>query len=84
MEVIPWSELLRVANADMEEQHGTLENARELLRASFASMSTSFVFSAYQAFLRRNDGIVAARRAFSEYIANIKQSERAVDGGVSP
>lgn len=83
LEVIPGSEMLRVADADLEEQYGTLENAKELLRTAFAAMPSSFIFTAYQAFLRRNEGVAAARRAFSEYIASCKQNQRALDVGVS-
>ena len=82
MEVLPGSETLRVANADMEEQHGTLDNAKEILKTAFASLPSSFIFAAYQAFLRRNEGVAAARRAFSEYIASTKQNDRLPEGGV--
>ena len=82
MEVLPGSEMLRVANADLEEEYGALENAKELLRTAFAAAPASFIFAAYQSFLRRNEGVAAARRAFCEYVASCKQHERSLDGGV--
>jgi hypothetical protein len=82
IDIVPSSELLRVAAAEIEEQFGTLENSRELLRNAVAVVPSTLVFTSYQKFLRRNDGTAAARKAFSDYCSATKRGERTFDGGV--
>jgi hypothetical protein len=83
IEVVPSSALLRIAFAEMEEQFGTLDTARDVLDASFQAVPSALMFSAYQRFLRRNDGVNAARRIFSEYIVAIRKTDQLIDSGVS-
>jgi hypothetical protein len=60
---------LRVALAELEEECGDLEAAKETLRAAFAAMPSGFTFSVLQRFVRRTEGIVAARKCFSDTIS---------------
>jgi hypothetical protein len=69
IEVIPESALLRVTLAELEEMHGGmkgLDTAREVLKFAFESIPCPFTFAAFQRFVRRVDGITAARKLFSE------------------
>ena len=84
IEVLPTSELLRVSLADTEEQWNSPDAAREVLKTGFQALGTPFMFCAYQKFLRRSDGIVAARRAFTEYLALAMKTDRSIDPGVPP
>lgn len=79
VEVLPASELVRIALADAEEERGCAEGAREVLRAALRALPSGLMFAAYQRFLRRVDGVVAARRLFSECLAQGREQERPLD-----
>lgn len=83
VEVLPSSELVRIAYADMEEEYGSVEGARDVLRSALVSIPTGLMFAAYQKFLRRVDGVAAARRLFSECLALGKKQDRPCDSAVS-
>jgi tetratricopeptide (TPR) repeat protein len=57
---------LRVALAELEEESGDLEAAKDTLRTAFNAMPSGFTFSVLQRLVRRTEGIVAARRCFSD------------------
>jgi tetratricopeptide (TPR) repeat protein len=68
--VLPKGELLRVAQADLEEARGHLKEARELWGSYLEAFSSStFAHTLYQRFVRRTEGKNAARKAFSNTLA---------------
>jgi hypothetical protein len=64
--IIPKASFLRIALAELEEQQGNFDAAREVLRSAFQSLPSGFTFSVLQRFIRRRDGMHAARKCFSE------------------
>lgn len=57
---------LRIALAELEEEGGDVDAAKDTLRAAFAAMPSGFTFSVMQRLVRRTEGIVAARKCFSD------------------
>lgn len=55
---------------------GKLEAAKEVLRVTFEQNPCGFTFSLLQKFIRRNLGITAARRLFSETQAMRKSNPK--------
>lgn len=66
IDLIPNVSFLRIALAELEEVHGGADAARDLLRTSFEKLPSALTFSVYQRFIRRTDGMNAARKLFSE------------------
>ncbi|CAM9217457.1 unnamed protein product, partial [Hapterophycus canaliculatus] len=64
VEVIPGSDLLRVAQADLEERRGRIEEADGLWKAFLKDRRSTTGHVMYLRFVRRNMGKEAARRAF--------------------
>jgi hypothetical protein len=52
--------------AELEEQFGNMDAAKEVLREMFEKFHDGFSFTLYQRFVHRTVGIDAARRLFSE------------------
>lgn len=69
IETIPASALLRVSFSEIEEQHGSIDNARKILNVAFDHMPNGFVFAVRQRFIRRRDGLVAGRKCFSDTLS---------------
>ena len=66
IDVIPDVIALRIALAELEECNGNKDAAKLTLRQAFERIPTAFTFAAYQRFVRRCEGISAARKVFSE------------------
>jgi len=64
--VLPGVALLRVAYSEFEEQWGSPDTARKILDEAFAQLPCGLLFAVKQRFIRRRDGIVAARQFFSD------------------
>jgi len=64
--ILPYCALLRVAWAELEEEHGNVEIARDILKQCYESVPGALSFSALQRFVRKKDGKSAARKCFSE------------------
>ncbi|CBN77606.1 conserved unknown protein [Ectocarpus siliculosus] len=64
VEVIPGSDLLRVAQADLEERRGRIEEADAAWKAFLKDRRSTTGHVMYLRFVRRNMGKEAARRAF--------------------
>lgn len=78
IETIPDVVLLRVALAELEECHGGangVDAAREVLRTAFEAQPSVQSFSVYQRFVRRKDGVTAARKLFSETLPLRKEGK---------
>jgi hypothetical protein len=58
--------LLRLAYAELEEKLGNLDLANDILRGCFQAIPAGFTFSVLQRFVRRREGVTAARKLFSE------------------
>lgn len=58
--------LLRLALAELEERNGHVAVAEQALLECFERIPSGFTFSVYQLFLRRQKGVAAARKAFSD------------------
>ncbi len=69
IEEIPHSVLLRLASAELEETEGSPTAARRLYERAFRDLPGATTFSAYQRYLRRTMGMLAARRLFTEAVA---------------
>ena len=65
IEIIPDVVALRLALAELEEGEGSREASRNILRAAFEKIPCAFTFSALQRFVRRTEGMSAARKLFS-------------------
>ncbi|CAM9511968.1 unnamed protein product, partial [Discosporangium mesarthrocarpum] len=65
VQVIPGSDLLRIAQADMEERRGLIEAADSLWKLFLRERNSTTGYIMYQRFVRRNMGKEAARRVFS-------------------
>ena len=66
IQFIPSSAFLRTAYAEYEEANGHNQRALDIYKRAFDTIPCGFTFHAYQSYLRRNRGILAAREAFSE------------------
>lgn len=66
IETLPNVAFLRVAYSELEEHYGSNDKARDILAAAFAQLPSGLTFSVLQRFIRRRDGIVAARKFFSD------------------
>lgn len=66
VEILPNVTYLRIALAELEESLSNYTEAREVLRSCYEMIPSSLSFAVYQRFLRRTDGIVAARKLFSD------------------
>jgi hypothetical protein len=66
IDAIPNIVSLRIALAELEEAHGSKDNARLTLRNAFEKLPSAFTFASLQRFVRRKDGTSAARKVFSE------------------
>ncbi|CAN0184375.1 unnamed protein product [Ascophyllum nodosum] len=64
VQVIPESDLLRVAQADLEERRGRIEEADRRWKAFLRDRCSTTGHIMYQRFVRRHKGKDAARRAF--------------------
>lgn len=72
----PGVTLLRCSLAELEEGAGKLEAAKEVLRVTFEQNPSGFSFALFQRFIRRNLGITAGRRLFSETQAMRKSNSK--------
>lgn len=66
IETLPNVAFLRIAYSEVEEHHGSMDKARDILDAAFGHLPSGLTFSVLQRFTRRRDGIVAARKFFSD------------------
>lgn len=66
IEVVPDVVALRVALAELEEAQGNQDAAKGILKGAFDKLPCAFTFATYQRFVRRKEGISAARKVFSE------------------
>lgn len=58
---------LRFALAELEETlAGGVEAAKDVLRTAFESIPCALTFSVLQRFIRRKEGVAAARKLFSD------------------
>lgn len=80
MEVIPNSTALRIAYAEMEEVYGSLDTSRSTLRTAFERLTSELTFTVLQRFIRRHDGLLAARKFFSE--TQVLRSHRRIGFGI--
>lgn len=62
----PQSTILRIALAEIEESVGHLDEVLRILKDMFVAQPDGFTFTIYQRFVRRQAGLVAARKLFSE------------------
>lgn len=65
--------LLRIALAELEERNGNVAVAEKELQECFEKVPSGLTFSVYQLFLRRQKGVAAARKAFSDTL-ELRQS----------
>ena len=72
----PGVTLLRCGLAELEEAAGNLEAAKEVLRVTFEQTPCGFTFALLQRFIRRNLGIAAARRLFTETLVIRKSNPK--------
>ena len=66
IEIVPDVVTLRVALAELEEAEGNKDVAKAVLKAAFEKLPSAFTFAALQRFVRRKEGMTAARKVFSE------------------
>ena len=66
IEIIPDVVSLRLALAELEESHGSKEASKYVLNSAFSRIPSAFTFSALQRFVRRTEGMSAARKLFSD------------------
>ena len=64
IEVLPQAACLHVAIAELEEREEKIEDARHSLNNLFLKQPSAFSFSVLQRFIRRIDGVQAARDLF--------------------
>ena len=69
IDIVPKVALLRIAFAELEERQQNYDSTREILRSAFAQVPSGLTFALYQRFVRRRDGISAARKLFSDTFA---------------
>lgn len=66
IEIVPKMAFLRLSFAECEEKAANFESCKEILRQMFIQIPCGFTFAAYQRFIRRREGILGARKCFSE------------------
>lgn len=66
IEAVPDSAILRIRLAELEEQFGDINAAKEIFRQMFEAFQDGYSFTVYQRFIHRTIGTDAARRVFSE------------------
>ena len=66
IEIIPNVSFLHISYAEFEEINKNIDTAREILRSFFDKMPSAFTFAVYQRFVRRHDGLLAARKLFND------------------
>jgi hypothetical protein len=64
IEIIPDVVALRLALAELEEAEGSRDASRSVLRTAFEKIPCAFTFAALQRFMRRTEGMTAARKLF--------------------
>ena len=69
IEIIPDVVSLRLALAELEESNGNDESSKIVLKIAYERIPCAFTFSALQRFIRRRDGVTAARKLFSDTLA---------------
>lgn len=66
IEHIPKIVMLRLAFAEFEEKLGNNDAVYDILMKAFHQIPCGFTFSVLQRFIRRREGVSAARKLFSE------------------
>lgn len=66
IEIIPNVAFLHVSYAEFEEINNNIDTARDILKSFFDKMPSAFTFAVYQRFVRRHDGLLAARKLFND------------------
>ena len=66
IDIIPNVAFLHIAYAEFEEINNNIDTAREILKLFFDKMPSAFTFAVYQRFIRRHDGLLAARKLFND------------------
>ena len=69
IEIIPDVVSLRLALAELEESQGSKESSKIVLKTAFEKIPCAYTFSALQRFIRRKDGITAARKLYSDTLS---------------
>ena len=69
IEIVPDVVSLRLALAELEESHGSKESSKAVLKMAYERIPCAFTFSALQRFIRRREGITAARKLFSDTLS---------------
>jgi hypothetical protein len=72
--IIPTCSLLCVAAAELEEREGNIDETRIILKNMFKSQPSAFSFAVLQRFVRRVDGLKAARQLFTSTAAARKDT----------
>lgn len=75
IELIPEVCVLRFALAEFEESQNLFDSARDVYRIAFEAIPSALTFATFQRFVRRREGVAAARRLFSETLP-LRQSRR--------
>lgn len=79
--ILPQVASISIAIAELDEREGQIDAARTILNQLFTSQPSAFSFSVLQRFIRRVDGIDAARKLFeSTHTARMNASKAAVLG----
>jgi hypothetical protein len=69
IEALPDSLFLRISFSELEESCKNIELAKEILYNAFDKIPCSLTFSVLQRFIRRNDGVMTARKLFSDTLS---------------
>ena len=75
IEVIPGVSILRFALAEIQELEGHVDSARHTLEQAYEQIPSGLTFAAFQRFIRRHDGFIAARKLFSRTL-HLRQEKR--------
>lgn len=66
IDIIPKVALIRIAFAELEERQRNYDSTKEILKAAFNQVPSGLTFALYQRFIRRREGILAARKLFGD------------------
>ena len=80
IDVIPEVVSLRLALAELEESLGNKVASKVVLKTALEKIPCAFTFSALQKFVRRTEGIIAARKLFSDTLPVRQDASRELLG----
>ena len=80
IEVIPDVVSLRLALAELEESLGNKVASKVVLKTALEKIPCAFTFAALQKFVRRTEGITAARKLFSDTLPVRQDTSRELLG----